>query len=347
MNILVLNGSPKGENGNTMALTRAFLEGAGWKDAEVIDAAAAGVKGCTGCYTCWTKTPGTCVLRDGMDGILPKMIAADVLIWSFPLYYFSVPGILKNIIDRQLPTSLPFMAKDKESGGHPKRYDLTRRRHAVISTCGFWTARGNYDAVTAMFDHMYGAEKYAKIFCGQGEVFRIPETKQYAEVYLETVRRAGAEFAAGGIAADTLDELAEPVFERDVFEKMADASWNVDASGNAAGTDDSLSFTKQMAALYRPDGEERVVEFHYADIGKTYQILLTKQGSEVIAEGFRPHTTRIETPYTVWRSISRGEISGPEAMFQRLFTVTGDFTLMLKWNELFGAPAPKDSIKKN
>ncbi len=97
MNVLVVNGSPKRGNSNTMALTRAFLDGAGWAGAEIIDAAGANVQDCTGCFGCWTKTPGHCVIMDGMGGILSKMIAADVLIWSFPLYYCSVPGVLKKI----------------------------------------------------------------------------------------------------------------------------------------------------------------------------------------------------------------------------------------------------------
>jgi hypothetical protein len=79
----------------------------------------------------------------------------------------------------------------------------------------------------------------------------------------------------------------------------------------------------------------------YTDIDKTYQILLTSQGAEVIADNFKAYTTRIETPYSVWRSISRGEISGSEALFQRQYKVLGDFGLMLKWDELFGASVPQ------
>ena len=37
MKVLVINGSPKGEKSNTMNLTRAFLEGAGYNDAETVD----------------------------------------------------------------------------------------------------------------------------------------------------------------------------------------------------------------------------------------------------------------------------------------------------------------------
>lgn len=350
MKVLVLNGSPKGGHSNTMHLTRAFLSGAGWTDAEIISVADAGIKSCLGCFACWNKTPGKCIIHDGMDEILAKIITADVILWSFPLYYFSVPGGLKNLIDRQLPLSLPFMAEGTESGGHPQRLDLSRQKHVVISTCGFWTSKGNYDAVRSMFDHFCSKDGYAAIFCGQGELFRVPELKNRTDAYLEIVRRAGAEYAAGGICPQTQTALEEPLYPRDVFEKMADASWgiakNTDPEASLeASMDESLRFTAQMAALYRPDGRERVLEFHYTDIHKTYQILLTKDGSEVITDHFRPYTTRIETPYSLWRSISRNEISGQEALFQRHYKVLGDFGLMLKWDELFGGTAapPKQS----
>lgn len=80
MNVLVLNGSPKGERSNTMRLTRAFLDGARWGDAQIIDVAKADVKPCLGCFACWNKTPGKCAINDEMSGILVKMLAADVII---------------------------------------------------------------------------------------------------------------------------------------------------------------------------------------------------------------------------------------------------------------------------
>lgn len=341
MKVLVLNGSPKRERSNTMRLTCSFLEGTGWTDTEIIDVAKTDIKACMGCFACWNKTPGKCVINDEMGKILAKMIAADVIVWSFPLYYFSVPGRLKNLIDRQLPLNLPFMAVGVESGGHPPRYDLSHQKHIIISTCGFWTPKGNYEAVNSMFDHFLGRGRYTTVFCGQGELFHMPELKARTDTYLEIVCRAGAEYAAGGILYKTQSELEEPLYSREVFEKMADASWGIDTRGDLeAITDDSFSFTKQMAALYKPDGAERIIEFYYTDIDKSYQILLTKQGSEVITNGFRPYSTRIETPYSVWRSIACGEITGQEALFQRLYKVVGDFNLMLKWDELFGAQTP-------
>lgn len=340
MKVLVLNGSPKCGKSNTMHLTRSFLEGAGWSDAEIIHVAKIDLKPCLGCFSCWKKTPGDCVIHDEMAEILAKIIAADVIIWSFPLYYYGIPGHLKDLIDRQLPMNLPFMKEEGESGSHPSRYDLSLQRRLVISTCGFWTASGNYDSVSSMFDHIYGKEHYAAIFCGQGELFRIPELKSSSAAYLELVSRAGAEYLAGGIKAETMKSLAQPLYPRKVYEQMADASWGIQKENGEVAADDSFQFTIQMAALYKPDGIERVLELSYTDIGKTYQILMTKQGSSVIEKGLHPYTTKIETPYALWRSIARNETSGQEALFQHRYKVLGDFSLMVKWDNLFGSAAP-------
>ena len=345
MKILVINGSPKDKSSNTMQLTQAFLEGAKWDHAEIISISKSGIKGCTGCYSCWNKTPGKCVIKDDMDAILRKMIEADVIIWSFPLYYFNVPGKLKNLIDRQLPMLLPFMNFESENGGHPSRYDLSNQRHIVISTCGFWTAKNNYDSVIPMFDHFCGTGNYTTIFCGQGELFRVPELRNRTEGYLELVQQAGAEYVDKGISPSTISELSKPLYPRDTFEKMADVSWGIDMQMTEK-TDESLIFTKQMAALYTADGKERVLEFFYTDINKTYQLLLTKNDAQVITEDFHSYTTRIETPLSVWRAISRGEMSGYDAMFKQQYKVLGDFDLMLKWDNLFGGSTENKSPAK-
>ena len=62
------------------------------------------------------------------------LLSANLVIWSFPLYYYSVPGLLKNLIDRQLPMSLPFMCESRDgngSGGHPSRYDRSMVKHCA------------------------------------------------------------------------------------------------------------------------------------------------------------------------------------------------------------------------
>jgi len=323
-----------------MKLTRAFIDGAGWTYVNIIDISKMNVKPCRGCYACWNMTPGICVQNDDMGEFLSTLIASHVIIWSFPLYYYGIPGDLKNLIDRQLPLNLPSAAKDRESNGHPQLRYLAHQRHIVISTCGFLTTGDTFDAVTAMFNHYYGEEKYVKIFFDQGELFRVPGLKSRTDAYLEIVRRAGKEFSNGGVGAETQAELSEPLYPRDAYEKIALDSWGIPMDDSVA-PEDGLVSTTQMASSYRPDGKNRVLEIAYTDINKTYQLLLTGNGAEVITENFKKYTTRIETPLTVWRSINLGKISGPEALFQRRYRVLGDFNIILHWDELFISSASK------
>ena len=359
MNILVINGSPKGINSNSYRLTTAFLEGMKQelKDIQIRELLInrMDIKPCQGCFSCWNRTPGQCHIQDDMQQVIQDLLWADITIWSFPLYYFTVPGPLKNLIDRQLPMVLPFM-EEKEgqvgNGNHPSRYDMNGKRTIVISTCGFYTAKGNYDGVYSLFDHLCGRGNYTTVFCGQGELFRVPELSARTNEYLSYVKQAGQEYTKGGISRETQELLDQLLLPKKTFEACADASWGINKDGtkieehgfNVKRESDTLVFTKQMAAFYRKEsysGKDIVLEMDYTDVEESYQILLGKEGSYVYTDGSLTPTTKIETPVTVWRSIAAGEIRGDEAMMQGLYKVKGDFTLMLKWDNYFGGSQPK------
>jgi len=352
MNILVINGSPKGERSNTYQLTKAFLAGMGDSgEALHIQELAAGrlnIRPCLGCFSCWNRTPGQCCIPDDMGQVIEKLLWADITVWSFPLYYFSVPGPLKNLMDRQLPMALPFMSADggeTGSGSHPARYNMSGKRTVVISTCGFYTAKGNYDGVQSLFDHLCGKGNYTTLFCGQGELFRVPELKSRTDEYLGYVRQAGREYLTGGISAGTQADLDRLLFPRDVFERMADASWGVDRETGERESD-TLVFTRQMATLYRKEnwpGHDLVLEMAYTDVNERYQIVLGKEGSRVLTDGFLPAATTIETPVTVWQAIAAGEISGSEALMRHQYRVEGDFDLLLNWDKYFGGTGDTDA----
>lgn len=347
MKILVFNGSPKGERSNTLQLTKAFCAGiaqAEQTQVEIVPVYQREIKDCRGCFRCWSSTPGECCQQDDMEELIGKILEADLVIWSFPLYYFSLPSRLKALMDRLLPMNLPFMTRNADGGGHPSRYDISGKRYAVISTCGFYTPQGNYDAVNAQFDRIYGKGGYTALYCGEGELFRVPELQKRTREYLDIVCRAGREFHAGAVTARTRELLSQLLVPRDVFEEMADADWGIQAARSAGKTGDvtpdvSLNFTRQMAALYKKEawgGKDRVVEFYYNDVGKTYQILLQKEGHQVLTENFLPYTTRIVTPLALWQKIAAEEINGRQAMMEHQYTVQGDFELMLHWDEIFG-----------
>lgn len=360
MKIFVINGSPKGSHSNTYKLTEAFL--AGMKESAEdtkqdfeVDEVWTGrldIRPCLGCFSCWNKTPGSCCIQDDMREVIEKLLWADITIWSFPLYYYTVPGGLKNLIDRQLPMVLPFMTENEElsgNGSHPSRYDMSGKKTVVISTCGFYTAEGNYDGIYSLFDHEYGRNNYTSIFCGQGELFRVPEVSARTNEYLGYVRSAGREYVLGGIMPETREKLEELLYPRETFETWADLSWGIDGEKGVKESD-ALIFTRQMAALYRKDsysGTEQVLEMYYTDIDECYQIVMGENGSRVVTDGSLSATTRIETPFSLWRSIAAGEIRGDEALMRQLYKVKGDFNLMLKWDEYFGSGGSHGDTKQN
>lgn len=363
MNILLINGSPKGKRSNSLRLAKAFVDGVSsvQNAAEIrtelveLDLSTMKIGACKGCFACWNATPGVCCIKDDMQQIIEKQLWADLIIWSFPLYYFNVPGTLKNMIDRQLPMNLPFMSERSDgfgSGSHDSRYDMSGKSHVLISTCGFYSAEGNYDSVRSMFDHFLGCGNYETIFCGQGELFRVKELSARTDEYLAIVKQAGHEFAQGGISEKTTDLLQQLLYPKDVFERMADASWGVSKESGEKEPED-LSFTRQMAALYNKsayDGKDRVLEMCYTDLGHTYQILLGKDGSKVYTDGGLTATTRIDTPYHVWTAIARGEIGGSEALGKQMYSVSGDFSLMIHWDKYFGSSELEDAnndVEKN
>lgn len=348
MKVLVINGSPKGNRSNTYKLTKAFLAGmreniqaaGGTLEVEELSVNQLDIHPCLGCFSCWSKTPGSCCIQDDMQEVIRRLLWADITIWSFPLYYFTVPGGLKNLIDRQLPMVQPFMVENEAqtgNGSHPARYDMSGKKTVVISTCGFYTAKGNYDGVCSLFDHICGKDGYTTVFCGQGELFRVPALTKRTNEYLEYVCEAGKEYIAGEILPETRAKLNQLLYPRGVFENWADLSWGI-GKENGIKESDALVFTREMAVLYRKEnytGKDHVLEMYYTDVDECYQIVMGREGSRVVTDGSMTATTRIETPLSVWRSIAAGEIRGDEALMNHLYKVGGDFNLLLNWDDYF------------
>ena len=350
MKILILNGSPKAENSNTLKLTDSFVEGmreiTNCK-VDTVHVIHKKIAPCRGCFACWNKTPGKCIVRDDMDDILPKFIDADVIIWSFPLYYFGMPSPIKALMDRLLPLNLPAMLKKEDgSGGHPPRYEkLIYKRHVLISTCGFYSRENNYEALKRQFEIAWGGygRKPAMILCPEGELFRVPQLRQRTDEYLVHVRQAGREYANDGIfSAQTQEKLNELLFPPNTFIKMANASWETDEpADNRNGTLPSgpaWALLKQMAAIYDPTawiGHDVIIEFVFTDRGETYQMVLGKDNAIVRDDGFTDYTTRIETPFSVWNDISSGRLNGAQAMMNHKYKVSGDFNTMLHMDDYF------------
>lgn len=361
MNILVLNGSPKGPESNTYRITDAFLNGFKKElgenaDIETVHLYDTRIEHCRGCYRCWTATPGKCVIHDDMEALLPKIIASDLVIWSFPLYYYGMPSKLKAFLDRNLPLNLPFMEKRPDGGGaHPSRYDTKPAGNVLISTCGFYSRENNYEALLKQFDILF-PEGYTKIICPEGELLSHKELHARTNEYLSYAFQAGREYALGkSISEKTAGNLAGLLYAPEAYTAMADASWEIQDDTKPLSDKEKAAkaaerFTRQMAATYNPlsfDGKKRVFEIFYTDIQAGYQLVMGKEHCEVLTGDFLPYTTRVETPLTVWQDISKGLYNGEQAMMEGKYRTLGDLKLLMAWDRYFGAPAGKTDTENH
>ncbi|CAB1240390.1 Azoreductase [Clostridiaceae bacterium BL-3] len=344
MKVLVLNGSPKGEKSNTFRITRAFLEGLEEIEScsvNIVNISEKNIEHCRGCFACWTKTPGKCIIRDDMRELIESYVTSDVVIWSFPLYYFGMPSKVKAFLDRMLPTNLPYMSLNKDgTSGHPSRYDLSNQRYVLISTCGFYSTKKNYDALFKQFDILFG-DKLSKIICPEGELFHVSQLEGRILEYLSYAKQAGREFGYNSaISSDTKDELGKLLYPPDVFVEMANASWNISEGSmeKRQQQDRSYNFMKQMAAVYNPKSytKDVLIEIYFTDIDKTYQLFLGREKCTVNTENFVTYTTRIETTFELWKKISEGKVNGAKALMKKQYRVLGDFSIMLKMDGYSG-----------
>ena len=99
MNILVLQSSPN-MDGSTAILVEEFMRGAreAGHACTRVDVDRLDIAPCTGCVACGYEGP--CVLHDDMDGLRCEILAADMLVFATPLYYYGMTAQLKTVVDR-------------------------------------------------------------------------------------------------------------------------------------------------------------------------------------------------------------------------------------------------------
>lgn len=100
MKITVITGSPR-KNGNSFAMTDAFIKAAEQRGDVVkrFDAAFMKIGGCHACMTCY-KTGKACSFDDDFNTIAPAILDSDAVVFTMPVYWYSIPAQIKGVIDR-------------------------------------------------------------------------------------------------------------------------------------------------------------------------------------------------------------------------------------------------------
>lgn len=98
--VVVITGSPR-KNGNSFAMTESFIKAAQEKGHSVtrFDASMMEIGGCHACETCFS-TGKACTFDDDFNKIAPAILEADALVFTMPVYWYSIPAQIKGVIDR-------------------------------------------------------------------------------------------------------------------------------------------------------------------------------------------------------------------------------------------------------
>ena len=222
MKIVVFNGSPKKDKSDTLHITRAFLEGMEQMEPQeirtihVIDQH---IEFCSGCLACM-RNGGVCHHKDDMRVILEQILASDLLLFSFPLYCYGMPAMLKNLIDRTLPLSSMEMQKVGDRYEHVGQADFSHLKYLMICGCGFPNSTHNFEPAVAQFKLMFPTG-HTIITVPESPMFNAPEAAVVTVPRLELVREAGREFArTGAVDAELLAQIGSPMIPVETYAKI-------------------------------------------------------------------------------------------------------------------------------
>lgn len=147
MNILFINGSPN-KDGNTVRLAKELLKGKDYKTMHLVD------------YKLYSY--GQNYPDDQFDEILKEMKQTDIIVIGSPLYWHSMSGAVRNLLDRSYGTVSKEMLDGKKlyflfQGASPTKEQLA----AGDYTMGRYAALYGLD-YKGMVTNYQEAEKLAK-----------------------------------------------------------------------------------------------------------------------------------------------------------------------------------------
>ncbi len=218
--ILLLNGSPRGSRSNTLMAAEALIAGIRDVTGAQTDSLTVGdlrVEPCRGCFACWERTPGRCAVRDDMEKVYQAVRGASVIVTAFPVYFFGMPGPVKNVLDRMLPMMLPY------DGGevlHRVREDLRGKRFLFVSTCGFRVTDGIYDTLRLQLRSIFGEHEPPLIAVPQAELMQVEQMKAIVDHRLSLLRALGRQLAEDEADDALLREAQSPLILPRAYQRI-------------------------------------------------------------------------------------------------------------------------------
>lgn len=237
--VIVINGSPRKDKSVSLVATNLFVKGmteAVPCDVEFITVSDLNVKPCLGCLSCWARTEGECVIRDDDAlSVKNKILDSDVVILSYPLYFFGMPGTMKVLTDRMLSLLQTYAGQPASLNGeslHGIRYPKPGRNFVIISTCAYTEVKGAYDALKCQYDCICGRGNYTAVLIPQLKMFLESAKGERLKKFENTMMEAGRQLAVNGnITAELLQKISQPPFTERAYKYLLANFWDMQRKG--------------------------------------------------------------------------------------------------------------------
>ena len=227
MKITVFNGSPRGRKSNSHRIVDPLLEGARQAGAqtEEIFLTEYNINHCCGCFSCWTKTPGKCVINDDMSNLIDLFFESDYVGMATPVYGLFMTSILKKFNERLLPTATPHIHKNEDgSCYHEERMHYPR--FFMIANAGF-PGEHNFDLFKA---YMASQNPVLEVYRNSGGVLEDwpnENVKKRINEFYDALREAGKEMVNGGqVSEDIIKSIHAELISDDEFMAGVNQYWD-------------------------------------------------------------------------------------------------------------------------
>ena len=160
MKVLVINGSPHKDKGNTAKILNPFIEGMKEANAnvELLFIKELKIQPCNACFSCWGKTLGECCIKDDMKTILQKWKESNIIVIASPLHSNGFSSATSILFERRMPLFKPFIFDKDNHFHHPLQYNNKNNKMVLVSTCAFWQLN-NFDPIISQFKENCKMEK--------------------------------------------------------------------------------------------------------------------------------------------------------------------------------------------
>ena len=354
MKVLALNSSPRGDGqSKTELLLTSLIEGMRLTraDVEVVDLRKKIIKNCIGCFSCWTKTPGKCILKDDMsDELFTKWAEVDLAVYATPLYHFTLNATMKAFIERTLPMLHPFFEIHDDKTHHPLRIEPPRT--VFLSVAGF-PEDIVFQQLSSWVKHVFGKNLIAEIYRPSAELLTVPFCSGKVKDILDATRQAGRELIEyNKISQACMTRITQPIMgNKETGAVLTNLMWKTciaagmtpkefEASGLIPRPDSIESFMIIMPMGFNPakaGATKATLQFSFSGSVEGTCHFTIEDGTIKSFHGKASKTDLIiQAPFDVWMDIMTGKVDGQQMFLAQNYKATGDFSLLMKMNQLFG-----------